>query len=528
MGIPSYFSYIIKEHRSILKQLNTLKKIDNLYLDSNSIIYDAAYGLVDKFESKLQYENLIYEQVCRIIEQLLFELKPSRCMIAFDGVAPIAKMEQQRQRRFNSEFVKKLFDDLGHSSTMCWATNNITPGTDFMKNLDVYVSHHFSNFNRQHDFIDQIIFTGCSHPGEGEHKIFDFIRSNNHRDETTIIYGLDADLFMLCICHLEYCPNIYLYRETPEFIKSIDSSLEPNTHYLIHIYELCTRIQYNITDKPVETLDIHLLRDYVFICFMLGNDFMPHFPSINLRKDGIHILLNHYSHCIYNRRVYLTDNGKIKWREFRTLIKSLMEHEHERFIETEVDRTRLSKRQHGSVNTKEEINKKLLNIPVNNLEHEVYINPKSSGWESRYYATCFHVEKTDIRLKQICTNFLEGLEWTLKYYTTGCVDTYWKYNYHYAPLLSDIYTYVPFFDISYFNDVPPRENILPLTQLAYVLPMESRALFPSETPEQVFEYLDTFEFDYDFDWSYCRYFWESRANLPRLDIHYIQKCIRGK
>ena len=47
MGIPSYFSYIVKNHRNIIKKLNDINYlIDNLYIDSNSIIYDALRDLL--------------------------------------------------------------------------------------------------------------------------------------------------------------------------------------------------------------------------------------------------------------------------------------------------------------------------------------------------------------------------------------------------------------------------------------------------------------------------------------------------
>ena len=45
-----------------------------------------------------------------------------------------------------------------------------------------------------------------------------------HKDEVTVVYGLDADLIMLCLNHLRISKNIYLYRETPEFVKSINTS----------------------------------------------------------------------------------------------------------------------------------------------------------------------------------------------------------------------------------------------------------------------------------------------------------------
>ena len=37
MGIPSYFSYLLRKHPYII---TSLQSADNLYLDSNSIIYD--------------------------------------------------------------------------------------------------------------------------------------------------------------------------------------------------------------------------------------------------------------------------------------------------------------------------------------------------------------------------------------------------------------------------------------------------------------------------------------------------------
>ena len=46
MGIPSYFSYIVKNHIHIIqKYIKNKMNIDNLYLDCNSIIYDAVRNI---------------------------------------------------------------------------------------------------------------------------------------------------------------------------------------------------------------------------------------------------------------------------------------------------------------------------------------------------------------------------------------------------------------------------------------------------------------------------------------------------
>ena len=80
--------------------------------------------------------------------------------------------------------------------------------------------------------------------GEGEHKIFAYIRDNpeKHNDETSLIYGLDADLIMLGLNHLPISKNLFLYRETPEFIKSIDRTLEPNESYVLDLPVLAEAI----------------------------------------------------------------------------------------------------------------------------------------------------------------------------------------------------------------------------------------------------------------------------------------------
>ena len=112
-----------------------------------------------------------------------------------------------------------------------------------MKNLNASVSDYYENKNKNKNNAassvsgPKYIVSSSMESGEGEHKIFEYIRKypelHNSPDTTTLIYGLDADLIMLTLNHLHITnnKNMYLFRDTPEFIKSIDSTLDANRDY---------------------------------------------------------------------------------------------------------------------------------------------------------------------------------------------------------------------------------------------------------------------------------------------------------
>ena len=141
MGIPSYFSYIVRSHRSIIKKYNPFKtNIDNLYLDCNSIIYDSVREITD-IKNNAAFEKLLIETVNLKIVYYLNLIKPKRRVyIAFDGVAPVAKLDQQRNRRYKSWFEKHICETIdaddsnndNKEKAFQWNTVSITPGTDFM------------------------------------------------------------------------------------------------------------------------------------------------------------------------------------------------------------------------------------------------------------------------------------------------------------------------------------------------------------------------------------------------------------
>ena len=507
MGIPCFYSYILKNY-DIIQSLQN-QKVDNLYLDCYSIIYNSIPENIEKCKN---IETLIINDTVLKIKQILNLLKPSNiCYIAFDGIAPVAKLKQQRARRYRNQLIKKILDE----ETGCWDTAAITPGTNFMNKLDTKI---YSVFKDPKNFgLKELIVSGTDECGEGEHKLFEYIRNNVHKNDkhTSVIYGLDADLIMLSINHIEYCENLFLYRETPEFIKSINSELNPTENYLLDINCLTKTIAKELSDDED---NIYISKDYVFLCFLLGNDFMPHIPSINIRTNGMHILLDVYKHLFLKSGEKLIQNKKISWKNVRKLFKTLSEIE-EQNIRNECDKRSKFKRE--LVDKKDKLNF----LPMTERSIENYINPFDNYWNDRYYAKLFDFESNTTNVKNACINYLEALEWTFKYYTEGCYDWRWQYNYSYAPLVKDIAEYIPYLNIEFIeknDDLHINSN----TQLSYVLPISSHNLLSTDVRMNVRNnYKELYDEDVKLQWSFCKYFWESHIEFKNVNVNELNNFI---
>jgi len=531
MGIPSYFSHFVRQHRRIIKQINT-NPINNLYLDCNSFIYDGVNS-----DRTNKNEDVLIKYVCDKLIYYINLLKPNkRVFIAFDGVAPVAKLNQQRKRRYLSWYQTHFTDDNDNDSN--WNTAAITPGTEFMARLAIAIKTRFQN---PKEFgLEKFIISCADEVGEGEHKLFEYIRANKeyHAENVTVIYGLDADLIMLTLNHLHISDKLYLFRETPEFIKSIDNTLNPNELYLLDIPEFGKSIitdfsngtgvsnginDINKINDMILLNDINKINDYIFLFFFLGNDFMPHFPALNIRTNGIEILINAYKHVLNAKNLNLIASGKIQWKNLRLLIEYLSVNEVTYIKEAYTMREKQSniKKYNNKPLTKaKELENTLLNLPTTDRVAEQYINPQETGWEARYYKLLFDIRIDEERRREICQNYLEGLEWTFKYYSSGCVDWRWTYKYDYPPLLVDLLKYVPYFDATLFNSSSAQNKpVTPMVQLSYVLPKQSLYLLPNGLGSHLLKTKpEWFGDNCEFQWAFCKYFWEAHVKLPEIDI----------
>tara|TARA_B100000886_G_scaffold338333_1_gene300929 strand:+ start:9426 stop:11021 length:1596 start_codon:yes stop_codon:yes gene_type:complete len=530
MGVPSYFSYLIRNHKDMLiKLFNFKKEINNLYFDSNSIVYDVLRMIskdYEKYKNDAKFEEDLISGVCKQLDAYIDEIKPNnQVFIAFDGVAPVAKLEQQRTRRYKSMMEKKIFNNLFGEKNE-WNKTAITPGTNFMEKLNNGVSNYYKGKEKSYN-INKFIFSGSDEPGEGEHKLFQHIRDyeKKHAEQVTVIYGLDADLIMLCLNHLRISKQIYLYRETPEFVKSINSSINPNESYLLDIPLLSQEIilQMNNGKKPSSKQETNKLYDYIFLCFFMGNDFLPHFPAMNIRTNGIDIMMEAYKHINKSEKMNLTDGTKICWKNVYKLVKFLAENEYNNLINEYKIRDKWEKRSFPS-KTEEDKKNRYLCIPIKNRSIEKYIDPYSSMWQKRYYEMLFNNADSNYFKKQVCLNYMEGLEWVMNYYTIGCIDWRWSYNYNYPPLLNDLFRFIPRFDSKMIKD-NTNKPVSRKVQLSYVLPPESLTLIPDIGNKLQDKFPHFYDESPNMVWAFCKYIWETHLDLPHIDLEELEEFV---
>jgi len=261
MGVPGMFLWLSQKKSDFI--LNTLDvNIDYLMLDLNCKIHPICFKIKNENLDLFCIKTLEEKQINAIIDEtkkLIDIINPKiGIYIAIDGVAPLAKIKQQRFRRYKSIADKKLFDNIKkkHNKSitdMFWNNSAITPGTKFMEKLHIKILEFIKNSNRKN-----IIYSSCYEPSEGEHKLLQFIKSN--LQYSYVVYGLDADLIFLSLA--SQSEKIYLMRESNE----IDSRNKSNDLKYVDI-ELMKNYIYQIIQNKIIN-NIFFLFEVCFCLFL--------------------------------------------------------------------------------------------------------------------------------------------------------------------------------------------------------------------------------------------------------------------
>lgn len=469
MGVPSYFKWIYDNHRSnLLTHKCPYKEVSSLYLDFNCLIHPACKergGMSQK--EMLQNVETYFRAIVDFVQP------NSLIYVAVDGVVPVAKMEQQRKRRFRSAADKIYLDTLKQKYNIPCDKNDfnmISPGTTFMKKLDKML--HSLKFDTK------VIISGSNIPGEGEHKIMDHIRSCE-KEGPIVVYGLDADLIFLCLVNFK--KELILVRETTFFGKS-SSKFD---YLYVNIPELRLLLHNSLAPKEQHTkLDTSpyvqkTIIDYAYMCFLHGNDFLPHIPSMLIREGALDIAIQAYKKVrSKNMFVNLVQKGAVNSVILMQLLFELLSVEEaqlKKITDARNKRVNRASKQKKSVTYDEEVYE--YNYIEPRVEDKIFFG--YPGWKERY--------TKDISNDEIfrgCQDYLDGMLWSVKYYTKGCIDWGWKYNSSYVPCIDDLYSFlkIGLLDPNRLT----KESYIPVlngpvstdVQLLYILPPQSKALLP--------------------------------------------------
>ncbi|CDK28161.1 unnamed protein product [Kuraishia capsulata CBS 1993] len=339
---------------SQLIEENEIPEFDNLYLDMNSILHTCTHSNDDHLSS--MSDEQMYSSIFAYIDHLFNTIQPRKVFyMAIDGVAPRAKMNQQRARRFRTALEaeeamqKAVKEGLELPKEEPFDSNAITPGTEFMAklttNLKFYIHQKVSSDANWQGI--EVILSGHEVPGEGEHKIMEYIRTLKSQPgyEANVrhcVYGLDADLIMLGLVTHE--PHFALLREEVVFgpRKTVASSdLTKQNFYLLHLSLVREYLQLEFQDMEEQIsfeYDFErMLDDFILIMFVVGNDFLPHLPDLHLNKGAFPLLIENFKNALRQTDGYLNEFGKINMKRLGVWLKILSKFEQENFEKVDVD-----------------------------------------------------------------------------------------------------------------------------------------------------------------------------------------------
>uniref|UniRef100_A0A8C5X9J7 5'-3' exoribonuclease n=1 Tax=Malurus cyaneus samueli TaxID=2593467 RepID=A0A8C5X9J7_9PASS len=588
MGVPAFFRWLSRKYPSIIvncveekaKECNGVKvpidtskpnpnevEFDNLYLDMNGIIHPCTHP-EDKPAPKNEDEMMV--AIFEYIDRIFNIVRPRRLLyMAIDGVAPRAKMNQQRSRRFRAskegmeaaeekqkirqeilakggflppEEVKERFD-----------SNCITPGTEFMDNLAKCLRYYIADrLNSDPGWQNlTVILSDASAPGEGEHKIMDYIRRQR---------GLPREKQGK---HDQFADTLPISEQEFIFIR------------------LCVLREYLERELTMASLPFTFdfersVDDWVFMCFFVGNDFLPHLPSLEIREGAIDRLVNIYKNVVHKTGGYLTESGFVNLQRVQMIMLAVGEVEDSIFKKRKDDDDNFKRRQKekrkrlkrdqpsfipggqfspqalGNRSSPQAIcNPRQAafemrmhdrqnsttspfsntNMPPNGSpspgggikrkpedsdsepEPEDNIRLWETGWKQRYYKNKFDVDASDEKFRRKVVQ------------SYGCASWNWYYPFHYAPFASDF---------EGIADMPSdfekgSKPFKPLEQLMGVFPAASGNFLPPTwrklmtDPES--SIIDFYPEDFAIDLNGKKYAWQGVALLPFVDERRLRAAL---
>lgn len=435
-----------------------------------------AFKIKKEEESKKKFSELmdVYaETLSNELNQILTVLSPKQyVIIAVDGMAPDAKVQQQRNRRYKG-FIDSSSSpsDGGEDKSIGLPIGGfdsalISPGTSFMIEVDTFVrawlttsmnnrkewikQHNISARRRKGESDSQkqsrmprgilpavVVYSSHLVHGEGEHKAFHTMREMMKEGSLFqgtgchIVYGADADLSMLSL--VSPFRNIYLSRE--------------NLRQYICIEELYNEIRRRMTNDEKAGNSVFdretICRDFVVMSNLIGNDFLPHSPAF--QSMGASILSSYaeietpltFLNADGTPEIILSSIGNLFYSLARREPSLLEEHAQKELndVGTQYQRVKPSK---VLLSAYDRRTRKIdMNFfRANHYAEAARIRNKTlllSSKEASFTNT------SSVMRRMVC-DYVATFGWMLRYYVSGASTINWKHAYKFisAPLANDI------------------------------------------------------------------------------------------
>lgn len=537
MGVPKLFGWLIKNYPDLVINVDSVGVVESLCLDWNCGIHPCCQRILELNKNNVeitetQLVEQMYEEICKYMDYIVETARPTKTLfIAIDGVAPVAKISQQRKRRFKSakekQYKKMLYEKYHPNKKLLeWDSNQITPGTSFLFNLEKKIRTHIKKTEIYNNI--ECILSGSDEVNEGEHKILAYLRTTDFKQVG--IYGLDADLIFLSMTLKNKA--VYLLREASFYRKGSNriSKFYEKLHYL-DISDLCQRLAYKMSNNYIygRNWDIDTWRrDFIILGFFLGNDFIPNCNVLDIKYGSIEKLINNYQFVVgkYNKSISIPGTNKIRTNILYKILINLGKGE-DKIL--------------NAISKNKEKNKRQLPSYLNDYELELWkyenlhdtnkntsfnkISYGSTGWRKCYYTTFFD---KNYDINKIVTEYLKGVVWCYNYYESGVPDWRWFYPYSHPPSLRDItdkLSNINLNDFKFYRNIPVKR----LIQLSAVLPSYSSKFLPVKCIKKIHDeksplkklYPENFEEDE----TWCEKRWETKPILPKINIDLIENII---
>lgn len=459
MGVPGlarWLSTTFPEYITAVEMGKKYCKRDYVYIDGNAVLhmtFQLVFGYGDNPTHKLNNpkhsrdEKILlgffetYNHFMKIADTII----PNKVLyIAMDGIVPIAKQIQQRKRRYSSVKSVKRPD-------VQFSSNEITIGTDFMDMFDIFMKDKLKCHKKPFD----IIYSSIYEKGEGEHKLMYYARNiyKNDIKSSHAIWSPDGDIPMLI-----FGSNIDNFL----WLREAQHARDNNNIYDMNYIGSSLHAHMNRHDN-----DTFTKRDFIFLGFLLGNDFLPKLDMFTIFYKGIKFLIDAYSGIT---GYIINEDNTINWNTLLKLLEEIQKKE-----------CRLLRNKANSDRFNEDSKPKLLlkYIDDNNFEFREYrIEYYKIKLGIKYGMTHNNTIQCDTDIYKIIHMYMKNLIWIYKYYTSGIPNFTYYYKYNYAPFVYDMVRAIRFLKNDKYNFDTIPYKCTPLCQMFATLPIENFNIIP--------------------------------------------------